>query len=423
MIANSIPSLKLSFYHLLILALLFASCHVVNADTNLVKFSKAETRLIKSLSSQRFRDQDDSSNRVSGNKAAIDFGSTLFFNPKLSGDGRVSCAMCHNPIESWANHNALTTVRTAHPASRHVPSLLGVKYNRWYFWDGRADSLWSQALKPIENIAEMAGSRVQIARLIINDLALRKQYEAIFGMIPKVLMNARLPKKAYPILDNKKHPMNQAWLTIKPPVRHAVNVLFSNIGKSIAAFEETLVSKDSPFDKFANNLDTENSSTAISISAQRGLKLFIGKAACVNCHFGPNFTDGEFHHSFLEEIALDKDLGRYAGIKTLINDPFNGNSIFSDAKSKRNKLNYVYQNVAFRGQFKTPSLRNIAKSYPYMHTGEIGNLYEVLNYYNTISNRVNDSEHQEILLKSLRLSKQEVNSLVEFLKTLSENNK
>lgn len=405
-------------------------------EMGLPEFTAAEIYLIKTLSSQNYVETADLSNRVSGNSAAIALGQTLFFDTRLSGDGLVSCSTCHNPAMSWSNHEKITSLRakeqakkisTHHIPNRHIPSLWGVRYNRWYYWDGRADSLWSQAIKPIEDKTEMASNRVQLAQLIINTPSLRKDYEQLFGVIPSQLLIARLPASARPVLDNEQDPDHQAWLTLSDDVKQAVNRLLVNIGKSIAAFEETLISRHSQFDYFADHIRVtqgKNNSYqrgVMSVEALRGLKLFIGKAGCTNCHFGPNFSDGEFHHSFLIPITLKGDLGRYEGVNQLLNDPFNGKSLFSDIqKGQRNKLDYVYQNVEFRGQFKTPSLRNVAQTYPYMHTGEFKTLKQVLQYYNRITERMTSGDHQEILLKSLNLSDKEIDNLVAFLKSLSE---
>ena len=385
-----------------------------------LQFSTAEIKKISSLSSQAY--PDDKKSGLSENKAAIALGSTLFFSRQLSGDNTIACASCHDPLKNWANHQAITSLRPAYPATRHVPSLWGVKYNRWYFWDGRADSLWSQALQPIERLDEMAGNRTKIAHLIVQDNNLRHRYEAIFGKLPTLLLTTNLAVNARPVWSNPQHPEHCAWLRFSPEIREHINRLFTNIGKAIAAFEETLVSHNSPFDRFAMQLSQPynalTNSSFLSTKAQRGLKLFIGKAGCTNCHFGANFSDGEFHHSFL--VSIQQDVGRYAGIKALLKDPFNGRSPFNDETKTLKKLKYVYQNISFRGQFKTPSLRNVAQSYPYMHTGEFKNLYEVLDYYNTISDRQNAKKHQEIVLTSLNLSKKEINELVEFLNSLSE---
>lgn len=400
--------------------LLFLVSVSVSAD---IVFTKNEIALIKTLSSQQYNNAPDNSNHVSGNTAAIVFGKTLFFSKKLSGDQTLSCASCHQPTMGWSNHDAITHKRPDQLALRHTPSLWGVKYNRWYFWDGRADSLWSQALQPIESRAEMAGSRVQLAQLIMHTPALRHTYEALFGSIPLSLLQADLPKTGKPLLNDIKHPEHRRWQTLMPEVQHDINLLYVNIGKSLAAFEETLVSHNTPFDQFVATLTTKpiTDSAILSSSALRGLKLFIGKAACTNCHFGANFSDGEFHHIFLKPVSLTGDLGRYDGIKKLLNNPFNSHSTFSDLDQKQlNKLDYVYQNSVFRAQFKTPSLRNVALTYPYMHTGQLKTLQDVVHYYNTISERITPNSHQELLLKSLNLSSDEEHDLVAFLHSLTE---
>jgi len=324
----------------------------------------------------------------------------------------------------WGKHEAITQLRPKHEVTRHVPHLWGVRYNRWYFWDGRADSLWSQALIPIEDVAEMASSRVQIAQLVIKDKSLRKAYQDLFGPIPKALLQITLPNRGRPVADTESQPDNQSWDSLTKTSKEAINHLFANIGKSIASFEETIVSLHSPFDQFTDQLlnDKPPKRYVISASARQGLKLFIGKAACISCHFGPNFSDGEFHHPFLSELSLKGDLGRYEGITKVLQNPFNANSQFHDAdkEKSRNKLDYVYKNIEFRAQFKTPSLRNVATTYPYMHTGEFQTLEEVLDYYNTISERMDPNNHQEVLLKSLDLTTSEQNNLIEFLKTLTD---
>ena len=425
---------NLRIYRIVYLFILLFSIHITTqanptTDKTLLAempiFSAAEKKIIQSLSKRNFLRTNDSSNRISGNSQAITWGKQLFFDQRLSGDNQFSCASCHDPKMGWAKHEAMTTMRKAYPAKRHVPSLWGVRYNRWYFWDGRADSLWSQALMPLEDPAEMASSRLQIARLIIQDTALLTSYQALFGNIPDVLLQARLPLRGRPIENNQTHTDHQAWSSLSEPVKQAINRLFVNIGKVIASFEETLVATGSPFDRFADQLlmhKANNKTMALSPSAARGLKLFIGKAGCVNCHFGANFSDGEFHQPFLQPLSLTGDLGRYNGINLLLKNAFNSNSIYPDThkKTARNKLDYVYKNVQFRGQFKTPSLRNVEKTYPYMHTGEFKTLADVVAYYNTISERIGTNEHQEVLLKSLNLSISEQNDIVEFLKALTD---
>jgi cytochrome c peroxidase len=420
-------------------------------------FSLSEQKIIQSLSSRNYNDTPTTGNRLSGNAAAIKWGKALFFDKRLSGDGKIACASCHDPATGWGKHEAKTNLKEGYQAARHVPHLWNVRYNRWYFWDGRADSLWSQALMPIENKAEMASSRVQIATLIINTPALKQSYQQLFGEIPARLINANLPQAGKPNSALKKKNNNndvdildQQWQQLDTVIQADINTLFANIGKAIASFEETIISKDSAFYQFADQLLAQSNSSinlqkdsdksesiqttlqassiknaAISAQAAQGLKLFIGKAGCVNCHSGAHFSDHEFHQSFLKAINLKGDLGRYDAIDKLRNNPFNMSSRFYDNSAKGrgnqadNKLDYIYKNIAFRGQFKTPSLRNVANTYPYMHTGEFKTLDAVIEYYAHISKRTQANNHQEALLQSLPLSKDEQQYLVAFLQTLT----
>ncbi|CAA6804069.1 MAG: Cytochrome c551 peroxidase (EC [uncultured Thiotrichaceae bacterium] len=234
-----------------------------------------------------------------------------------------------------------------------------------------------------------------------------------------------MPGQAKPLTATPHHPANSAWESLESDTQKAVNQVFVNTAKVIAAFEETIVSRNSPFDRFAAGMKTgdEDKQQAISVGAKKGLKLFVGKAGCVQCHFGPNFSDGEFHHLFLEKRQPGLPDGRYLGIAQLMVDPFNTKSAYNDAPadgSYRSPLDYVYRNVEFRGQFKTPSLRNAVKTAPYMHTGELSSLEEVVGYYNQISERQASGNHQETVLKSLNLTPDEQGYLVAFLQTLTD---
>jgi cytochrome c peroxidase len=420
---------RLLLFSIIIMTLFMISHTSFAIENSMPSFSDKEKAIIQSLASKPQAIQCDPTNRVSGNKKAIEFGQHLFFDKRLSGDGQLSCASCHDPKQGFAKHEKISDPRDSKHVKRHVPHLWGMAYNRWYFWDGRADSLWSQALFPLEDGAEMANNRVNLVKVILENKDLKKSYEEIFGEIPQSLKKADLTVAAKPHPKQPNYPEHQAWLALSEEEKGHINQVFSNLGKALASFEETLLAQYTAFDQFAqqlknNTLHDEAEIAAISPLAAQGLKLFIGKAACINCHFGENFSDGEFHHSFLEKIDFKHDLGRYTAIKPLLNNEFNANSTFNDVdehdKTYRNKLDYIYQNIEFRGQFKTPSLRNIALTYPYMHTGEFNDLAEVIDYYNNISDRMDETDHREILLTSLFLSEYEKKALLAFLNTLTD---
>ena len=394
----------------------------VQADDNEITFSAYEKHVIQSLSGEKLVDKTDPTNRVSGHPDAIAMGQELFFDFRLSRDGTRSCASCHNPTDSWSSAY-MAGVDNA-PLEKHTPHLWNIAQNRWFSWNGRADTLWGQALGPMEHEGEMAGSRTAIARLIQSDGDYRQTYESLFGSISDELLQS-LPEQAKPLTETPNHPVNIAWKSLDKETQKAVNQVFVNTAKIIAAFEETIVSRNSPFDRFATGMKTgdEHKQQAISDTAKKGLKLFVGKAGCVQCHFGPNFSDGEFHHLFLEKRQPGLSDGRYLGVSQLMVDPFNTKSAYNDAPtdgSYRSSLDYVYRNVEFRGQFKTPSLRNVVKTAPYMHTGELGSLDEVVRYYNNISERKVPGNHQETVLTSLNLTPDEQDYLVAFLQTLTD---
>ena len=216
----------------------------------------------------------DETNAKADDPQAARLGRTLFFDARLSGSGGLACASCHQPERSWTD--GLPLAHGAGEGRRHTPSLWNVAYNRWYFWDGRADSLWSQALHPIESPLEMAGSRDAAVRVVRDDARLRGAYEAAFG----------------------------PWLPGSDPA--TVTRVFVNLGKALEAFERTLLSRRAPFDVFAEALRAgdRDGQGALLPAAQRGAKLFVGRANCRLCHTGPTFSDGEFHDIGLAETQL-----------------------------------------------------------------------------------------------------------------------
>lgn len=374
----------------------------------------------------------DPTNRVCDDPAAARLGQFIFFDKRFSGSGRVSCASCHEPERDWTD--GIDVPHGFSPDLRHVPSLWNVAYNRWYFWDGRADSLWSQALDPLEHPNEHGGSRWQYARLIHDDAELRRAYEAIFGAMPDMSDRSRFPSKA-PATPGA------------PADAEAVNVVFANIGKALAAYQRKLVSRRAPFDVFVEGLNDGDPKklAALSESAQRGLKLFIGRGNCRSCHHGPNFTDGEFHNTGIAAFDPERqDLGRFQGINRLLNSPFNALGPYCDDPTARehHPTSFLVNQVERRGEFKTPSLRNVAETSPYMHRGQIETLREVVEFYSTLTLPGADMSPQAVaareaaarragaghthgggaehVLTPLHLSKGEIDDLVAFLRSLTD---
>ena len=197
--------------------------------------------------------------------------------------------------------------------------------------------------------------------------------------------------------------------------QHTVSTIFANIGKAIEAYERRLISRNAPFDRFV-----AGDSEAISVEAKRGLKTFIGKGVCILCHDTPTFTDNDFHNLGVPQGALPEDTGRYAGISLLLADPFNGGGTYSDDTAVATRiLNFLEPIQQHQGEFKTPTLRNVALTAPYFHTGEFPTLESVIEFNNVGGTGGNFVGQREGTLEPLGLSKQEIADLIAFLETLT----
>jgi cytochrome c peroxidase len=303
-----------------------------------------------------------------------------------------------------------------------VPSLRDTAHNRWYYWDGRADSAWAQALGPLENERELGGSRLAVVHLIAGDLALRGAYQELLGPLPSGLQDpGRFPPSARPIPDQPEHPLQRAWAAMTDADRHAADVVFANIGKAIAAFERGIEVGETPFDRLVAGLrrGDRTATSELSPAATRGLKLFVGRGECTLCHSGTNLSDGEFHDV---GIALGSnhrvDPGRHRGVLTLLRSPFTRTGEHADAETPGAPIQFLETQTAQLGQFKTPSLRGVADTAPYMHDGRFDTLEQVVRFYSTREG-ASPLGHPTTLLQPLRLSDSEVADLVAFLESLS----
>jgi cytochrome c peroxidase len=262
---------------------------------------------------------------------------------------------------------------------RRTMPLAGVAHLTWLFWDGRKDSLWSQALEPLESRVEHGGTRMQYARVIARHY--RREYEPLFGPWPKVLD------------------------------RREASRVFANLGKAIAAFERTLRPPRTRFDRYVGGEDV------LGDRELRGLRLFIGRAHCVDCHSGPLFTNGEFHNTGVPpNTSVGPDRGRAEAIPKLLADEFNCLGVYSDAAASECPERFLVRSGArLRGAFKPPSLRGAARRPPYMHAGQLRTLDDVLEHYNSAPRAVVGRSE----LHPLGLSRDDLDSLAAFLRTLS----
>lgn len=268
--------------------------------------------------------------------AKVSLGKQLYFDGRLSANDQLSCATCHDPAKGYSNGEAFAVGTEGKAGGRNTPTVINTAYQDFQFWDGRAKTLEDQALGPIQNPIEM---NMPLEKLIpkLNAIAgYRKQFQEVFG----------------------------------------TDVTPDGIAKAIAAYERTVISTDAPYDKFvAGNKE------ALSESAQRGMKLFFGKANCSACHSGPNFTDNAFHNIGYGDGS---DIGR-AEVSKLAGD---------------------------KGSFKTPTLREVAKSAPYMHEGGLATLEAVVEHYNK-GGTPNEFLDEEVT--PLNLSADEMADLVKFM--------
>lgn len=367
----------------------------------------------------------DPTNAYDDDPDAAALGHAVFYDERFSGTGDVSCATCHVPGRGWSDGKQLAEANGR--LERHTQSLWNVAYNRWFFWDGRADSLWSQALVPLEEPREHAGSRLQYAHLLASDPELSAAYERVFGALPDVSDGLRFPPEGRPVPDQPDHPHAVAWGGMTGEDREAVNRVFVNLGKALAAFERGIVSRRAPFDVWVEGLREGDvyKQRSLSESARRGLKLFIGEARCVLCHSGPNFTDLEFHDNRVPDLRggdQPRDPGRFAGVDLVQADPFNGIGRFSDDPrgEARAKVAFLLRNGHNWSEFKTPSLRNVVATAPYMHQGQLATLSDVLLHYARLESATPTHHAAETILQPFDLDAQGMQDLVAFLESLTD---
>ena len=356
---------------------------------------------------------DDPTNRVADDPRAQVLGHALFFESRLSGNGAISCATCHQPQFRFTDQLPLS--RAIGTSKRNAPSLIGAAYSPWFYWDGRKDSLWSQALAPLEDSAEHGGNRMQYVHLIASDTHYKNSYEALFGPLPELGDRTRFPHAAGPV-DNAQ--WRSAWQAMTPPDRNLVTRVFVNMGKAIAAYERLLQPAPARFDEYVQAVlsnDNEAAERIFSASEKRGLRLFIGAAACTQCHNGPLFTNDAFHNTGMLSIAgAVPDVGRAAGLRKLIADPFNCLGPFSDDNSACAELLFANSGDENVGAMRAPSLRNLGQTAPYAHAGQHSSLNDVLAHYNNAPDAM--IGHNEA--KPLNLRPWQIDSLKAFLATL-----
>ncbi|MFZ1389138.1 MAG: cytochrome c peroxidase [Thiolinea sp.] len=399
-----------AFTCFLILSLSLSSCAEKNqAVTN--PWTPPEWSLIQSLALDNLPKAADPSNRYAEQPQAIQLGSELFFDKRLSANGQVSCASCHQPEKFFSD--GLQTAKGLDLGARNTPSILGAAWNQWFFWDGRKDSLWSQTLAPLEDPREHNLARTDLAKLVLTDPQYRDKYQALFGQLPSPVEIQAWTADARPSGSIEQI---KAWKALTEQQRKAIDTTFANTGKIIAAYVSTLKPPMSRFDQYVAALKAGKSEIQLSETELAGLRLFIDpQQQCLNCHAGPLFSNQSFHSIGTGEMG--KDTGRAAVVDQIRFDRFNCLGEFSDApKESCTKLQYMQRNRhQLIGAYKTPSLRNVGNTAPYLHNGSKQTLAEVLDHY------INSTEIKagRADLKPITLTVEEKSALIAFLTTLN----
>lgn len=277
-------------------------------------------------------------------QSKVKLGEQLYFDGRLSQNGAISCAFCHTPGLGFADPKQVSIGVGGKKGGRQAPTVYNTAFNPVQFWDGRAGSLEEQAIGPIVNPVEMAETHENVVAKLSKIKGYVTQFQKVFG----------------------------------------TGVSMQGIAEAIAAYERTIISTNSAFDKYYLG-----DKAAMNQEAQRGMVLFKGKARCILCHNGSNFTDNQFHNLGVPQVGpMKEDLGRY----------------------------HVTRRPEDKAAFKTPTLRSIIETAPYMHDGAFKTLEEVVDFLDQGGGK---NPNLSPLMKPLGLKAQEKTDLIAFLKALT----
>lgn len=276
--------------------------------------------------------------------AKVELGKQLYFDGRLSKNNAIACAFCHNPFTGFADPRQTSIGVGGGLGGRQAPTVYNTGFIPLQFWDGRAGSLEEQAIGPIVNPVEMAETHENVVKKLGKIKGYQQQFRAVFG----------------------------------------TEVNLQGIAEAIASYERTVVSTNSAFDKYVLG-----DAQAMDEAAIRGMALFKGKARCILCHNGPNFTDNDFHNLGVPQVGpVKEDHGRF----------------------------YVTRQDHDKGAFKTPTLRSITETAPYMHDGVFKTLEEVVDF---LDQGGGQNPNLSQMVKPLGLTQQEQADLIAFLKALT----
>jgi cytochrome c peroxidase len=374
----------------------------------------------------------DPTNRYQHDPLAAALGQALFFETDYAGPlrvgddgqngglgmvgdtGRIACASCHEGpwlIDLRTNPDNVSLGADIIP--RNAASLVNVAhYSPWIENDGLLDSLWAEAMVDIEFDLGFNSSRLRLAHVIHEEY--REEYDALFdpdldpALDPTHAEAARFPADG--------RPMSPEWDAMTPEDQDHVTGIYVNFGKALHAYLDLLVSRDAPFDRYV-----AGETDALSPAAKRGLRLFVGKAACIECHSTPHFSDDDFHNTGLAATGpfiSTEEQGRYDRIDFLLAHEFNSSSRWSDDRNT-GRLDGVTKDEALIGAWRTRGLRQVAETAPYMHSGQFATLEEVIDFYDRGGYPEGFHGTPDDIIQPLNLADDEKSDLVEFLKTLT----
>ncbi len=349
------------------------------ADTAGVEIQRShKVKIPVGIPSDLWRRSIPANNPLSPSKVAL--GEELYFDKRLSRDLSISCASCHDPASAFTDHNPTAIGQTGTFGTRNAPTILNAMFNEMQFWDGRARSLEQQAKQPLINPMEMGMPSYDAVVARVSSIP---SYRQKFGRVFK-----------------------------------SEGITIDTIVRAIAAFERTQLSGNSPFDRFI-----KGDQTAITDGQKQGWQLFKSKGKCIECHSfansSPFFTDFKFHNSGIGVNAKGPEQLTYASQKIIASS----RSDDVDPAVMAHRIDFselgrflVTKQPKDIGAFKTPTLRDVELTAPYMHNGSLRTLLDVVRYYNRGGEKNANLDEK---IRPLGLSDEEMSHIVEFLRALT----
>jgi cytochrome c peroxidase len=403
-------------------------------------FTETEFKLIQTLGPLPEKAPPNPTNRFADDPQAATFGQQLFFEKSYAGkltiadptlgtvgdQGKINCISCHdaNNYFSDARSRPNSTSLGVAWTGRNSPTLVNAAFHEWGSWAGKNDALWFDAANEPESGPNFGSNRLTYAHMIYRKY--KDEYNALFdpdldpALDPTAPDASRFPASGKPKAATAP---DGAWEGMTPEDREHVMVIVANAGKSIEAYERLLISRDAPIDRYI-----AGDRSALTGAQKRGLNLFIGKAACIDCHAGPMLSDYKIYNTGVPQTvvatAAKEDTGRYFDIQRMITNPWTGAGKYSDdPEYGMAKLQRAPGGIELiddvKGKFRTAPLRQIERTGPYMHNGSMLSLEDVVAFYNRGGANGGYVGTKHPAMVPLLLSAQEEADLVAFLKALT----